>query len=1032
MSFLIVVACYWLYSLLAVPLIEPAAAERAALPQGHGSGGAEKHKSRHDRLIAAAFPDENAWQRQRPKIVETDQAVLLVQDYRTLDDGRMELKPCTALFCPKSGGTAERVIVLDAPDGALLQFDSSVDIRRGEFGKLIGGRLVGDVTIRSPESQSGAADALLLTTRNVQMDAQRIWTPHEVAFRYGRNYGRGRDLIITLANAADEDGLGKAENIGGLSSLEIVHLERLHLETTADMAPPTARKNDPAAKLQGPSQIEVTCRGPLIFDFERRVASLEDQVDVLRLNPHGPSDQLNCRLLEIHFAESNNGPPAADATAPASSPANKPPASQAQQLATKVSKIVALGHPVVLQSPSLRATARGDRLELDLAKNQFLLEGDRPVLLEHEGRRIEARSLQYTISPTSQLGAALAAGPGRVQATIGTSPPRVVTAHWQDEMRLQPAGAQHVLSLVGRARVGAENMGELSAGEIHFWLNETPPDAASAGAKTSNELHIQPDRLLAQRGVKINSTMLTGSPERFEVWFQHIAPADAQANVQADAQPTSPRPWAASTATHGTQPHSVYDITGRLLRILLAVQGKEMQVRDVSVEGGAQILETQTAELGAIPFRLTGDAVHVTGADSLETRAILTGQPATISGRGASLRGTAVHFDRAANRAWVPGPGELTLPTDGVAASLQSNRSGAARSAVGFREEPKASPPALVTWREAMTFDGQTVQLRGEVIARTEAQRVAAPALDVHLTQRIDFARRPAREALDVQFVKFLGQVSFENRTLAEGAVTAIDQMEVRDLVIDNQSGELQAAGPGWLKTVRRAGASGAGAGSFVPPAFAGRGAPAPATASDGAKDTRLTYLRVTFQQRVTGNVHERHVELHEQVRAVYGKVDRWDATINPDLVDQPDAEVVLLNSDMLQVAQAGEQPTGEAAVELQALGNALVEGHAFTARGHRISYTQAKDLLVLEGDGRSDAELFRQASDSGQSGRAAARKMLYWPKTGRLDVDTFSTLDFTGPLGPASLESPLPDGVGRFLAPSANQRPPPSSTPPR
>jgi len=172
-------------------------------------------------------------------------------------------------------------------------------------------------------------------------------------------------------------------------------------------------------------------------------------------------------------------------------------------------------------------------------------------------------------------------------------------------------------------------------------------------------------------------------------------------------------------------------------------------------------------------------------------------------------------------------------------------------------------------------------------------------------------------------------------------------------------------------------------------------------------------------------------VELHEQVRSVYGKVDRWDATINPDVVDQPDAEVVLLNSDMLQVAQVGRQASGQAAVELQALGNALVEGNAFTARAHRISYAQEKDLLVMEGDGRSDAELFRQANASGQNGRAAARKMLYWPKTGRLDVDTFSSLDFTGPLGPARGESLLPDGVGRIL----NQQPvrrPPSSTPPR
>lgn len=1042
-SFLIVMIAYWLYDLLAVPFIEPVAVERAAVASEGVASAASKPKSRHDRLICEAFPDENAWQRQRPKIVETDELVLLVQDYRTLEDSRMELKPCTVIFRPKKDvGGDQRVILLDAPGGAQLQFDSSVDIRRGEFGKLVGGRLVGDVTIRSSESKPGAGDALLLTTRNVQMDSQRIWTPHEVAFRYGRNYGRGRDLIITLAKKADDDGLGDPEKIGGVSSLEIVHLERLHLETPGDDSPAALDKNDPTAKLKGPSQVEVTCRGPFIFDLDRRVASFEDQVDVLRLNPSGPSDQLNCRLLEIYFAtESDETTPPEDAAPAAATPESSTDLA-AKKVASNVAKIVALGHPVVLQSPSFGATARGERLEFDLAKKTFLLSGDRPILLEHEGRRIEARSVQYTIAETGQLGEALAIGPGRVHATIDGTPPRVVTAEWKDEMRLKPAGSQHVLSLVGDARVGAENMGQLAAAEIHLWLNESQGEAAAVDAKTGRKLNIQPDRLLAQGQVKIGSSMLTGATERFEVWFQNIAPpaAESARNV---ATPSSTQVVVRRVPLTGgaqaplanrfampdeSKPHSVYDVTGRLLRILLTINGKRMQVRDVSVEGDAQITETKTAEIGAVPFRLTGDAVHVTSADSLETKALITGKPATISGRGATLRGATVHVDRAANRAWVPGPGEMELPLDGAQEKLLASRGGAPPRNVGF-EQPKASPPAIVTWREGMNFDGQTVELRGDVIARTPVQRVTAPALDVRLTQPINFTERPQRDAVDVHFVKFLGQVWFENRTIENEELMSIDQMEVRELVIDNQTGNLQAAGPGWLKTVRRGGANDAG-GGFTPPAFGGRGA-RPATGQPANKDSRLTYLRVAFQQGVTGNVHERHVELHEQVRAVYGRVDRWDETINPDVVDQEGAEVVLLNSDMLQVAQAGQQASGEAAVELQALGNAIVEGHAFTARAHRISYAQEKDLLVMEGDGRSDAELFRQASANGQSGRAAARKMLYWPKTGRLDVDTFNSLDFSGPLGPARGTPVLPEGVGRILNAPPQGRPP-SSTPPR
>ena len=66
----------------------------------------------------------------------------------------------------------------------------------------------------------------------------------------------------------------------------------------------------------------------------------------------------------------------------------------------------------------------------------------------------------------------------------------------------------------------------------------------------------------------------------------------------------------------------------------------------------------------------------------------------------------------------------------------------------------------------------------------------------------------------------------------------------------------------------------------------------------------------------------------------------------------------------------------------LEALGNTVVEGTTFTARGNRITYAEAKDLLILEGDGRNDAELFRQLQPGAPRDHHAAQEILYWPKT--------------------------------------------------
>ena len=47
-----------------------------------------------------------------------------------------------------------------------------------------------------------------------------------------------------------------------------------------------------------------------------------------------------------------------------------------------------------------------------------------------------------------------------------------------------------------------------------------------------------------------------------------------------------------------------------------------------------------------------------------------------------------------------------------------------------------------------------------------------------------------------------------------------------------------------------------------------------------------------------------------------------------------------------------------------------------------------------MEGDGRADVELFRQARIGDPVDRVAARKILYWPKTNRLKVDGARSLE--------------------------------------
>jgi len=79
------------------------------------------------------------------------------------------------------------------------------------------------------------------------------------------------------------------------------------------------------------------------------------------------------------------------------------------------------------------------------------------------------------------------------------------------------------------------------------------------------------------------------------------------------------------------------------------------------------------------------------------------------------------------------------------------------------------------------------------------------------------------------------------------------------------------------------------------------------------------------------------------------------------------------------------------------------VEGRDFTALAHRLTYTGDKTQLVLEGDGRNEAEIKHRRRDS-----VAAQKLLYWHDTGNLQIEGGKSINI-GPTTarPVPLRSP-------------------------
>jgi lipopolysaccharide export system protein LptA len=1003
-SLAVLLAAYGVYALAAVPFIEPAVTFRESesaglITQDIAAAAMERQR---EQLKALFSPGD--WELASPKVLATEQGKLLFRDYKPRSDGRIELTPCTLVFFAggsKSGDkTAGRPIVMRAPL-AELEFDGPLHLGQADIGRLLGGRMKGEITITSRASRPGADDELEIKTRGVQLAEDRIWTPSEVRFRYGPSFGNGRDLTISFLPRAKNAGEKQSKmglGSGDLKSLELVHVDKLHLVTSGGGILPNDKPDAAsAAAAKPPLPVEVTCRGPFRFDFGRLIASFEEQVVVRRLHPGGASDALDCQLLELYFGKANL--PTPSATPPSIG------SSRSGMSGLEVQRLVAVGHPVVLKAAAAGggASAQGQRFEYDLRTRRILLEDSQLATLVHGKNVIEARGVAYELGETGKLGRLWASGPGKFRTALGVDGKQPFEATWAKELRLRPHQGNHVISLAREASISFSNQGNMRADDIHVWLKEEAPDPHAPPSKHPS---ISPDKMLAVGNVQIDSPRLSGKAPRLEAWFKTEALDEASA-VAAAARPfgekriggqsTDPRfPEIEQEAT--AKPPQKFHITGNLIQIQMLRRGKETAAENVTVDGRVRLVELQPLGAKEPPLEMQGDSLQIFQTSSLAARARIVGQPAQVTARGMKMAGTNIQLHRGENRLWIDGAGEMVLPAQRSPLSALQRGGVDARREEQIRRPVSTGQTMAVTWQQRMNFDGQTVRFEKEVEARGETQFARGDVLDVTLNRRFDFSDPKPADRVDVERLAFSGGVFLESRTVEERRVTSIEQMQVRKLSLDNTNGRLHAVGPGWVSTVRLEGGSGLpGRTGFSPIGSRTASRPAGETyqAAKPAGDA-LSYLHVDFQTAIAGNLAKREIQFIDRVNAVYGPVASWEQELSKDRLEDLPEKGVLMNCDRLTVTEMGATQQGQKLYEMEAAGNARVEGKTFTATADRMTYAQAKDLIVLEGDGRADAELWRQSRVGGPTEHAAARKILFWKSDNRAQVDDARFLDLS------------------------------------
>ena len=967
-ALVVVLVGYQLYSWIAIPLIEPSItfAERPALaPWGSQSA----------RSFEGLFPP-GSWELDNPKVLETDQGILLFDEYQPYSDGgndsdkeidsngRIELDRCTLIFNSDSfeatprrnrgaGKSASRPVVMRAESGATIYFDGPLSLMGGRFGRVVGGRLAGEIKIFSPPSSPGSSDDLEITTKGVQIDEQRIWTPHPVSFRYGRNRGSGRVLSIELQGKRKKNSpVENALAIGRIKSLELVHLDHLEVESVGNLFPPGAdqpvRSEDlgvrPTAR-----PVEIRCRGPFRFDFERNIAFLSEQVDIIRHNLAGPSDQLNCAQLELHFETVSRDPSRA-----VGSQATRNDQVASSSLQPK--KIVAKGFPVIVRAPSSGASARAERMEYEFAPRRVWLKDRQQLVLRTATFHVVAPELEYEIPLQGQLGRLWAAGPGNLRGKAGENGVGLAV-DWSQEVRMVPQGDIHVLSVQGATVAAADGAAKLSGDEVHLYLREqldsAEPDASA----------IIVQRMQAAGQVHVDSARFSAAVSEAKVWFVQAPAQDARNGTDSPAGRPSMIVPAPAKKVAGSV--AKFDLAGDVLHAQIAL-GETPRLTRLSVNGNVQLKERAAGS--EAPTTLSGDRLELHDGDTGQLEAELIGQPANASARGSSLVAARISLSQGENHVRVSGPGTITVPQS-------SNTSPAA-----------GLPPIRISWTGGMTFDGQLARFEQEVAAegiylseKGQAYRpsVSSELLEVSLTRRVDFKNPKKDEDIGVREFRLPGRAFLESRQFdRRGTQQSHDQMQVRDLVVDQVSGRIHGVGPGWI--VHR----GRGSGTDKQPPLS---LPTPGG---------LAFLRVDFEREMAGNLHLREIVFSDRTDSIYGPISSWNETLEKG--QELREKDVLLTCQRLAVADMDSSGGSLESLEFQATGNASVVGQSFSGLGERISYSRKKDQLILTGDGRSDAYLKYQQRRGAKPVEVSVAQVLFYPST--KDVKLLGIQSFEAP----------------------------------
>jgi hypothetical protein len=1011
---------FQLYVLAVVPIVEPVIAVRAFDAASDEQWQSSKLAvERYQQMLATYLPPDHWALRGTPQVYEYGPMVLVLEDFKPIDGGRIEISRSVLAAFPTpyvpNQPPPRDAIIAEAPNPSRIQFDNpdGLNFTSTQVGRPVAGEFTGEVTIHSDMNEEGTQDDLHIVTRDLRFNQAMITTNAAVDMRIGPHRAHGKVLEVRLLTEPHAGASGSSVPITGVDTLEIREQVQA-LISTGTLNTSAGLPMDPG---QGPvaasGPLELTCMGPFRFDFTRFIASLQDDVRATLRNPGAEPDQLYCRELRLHFGE-------ADGSAAEIDPADEPEIArrQGKLLSGMTPRLVeAVGAPVRFDSPSRQASVRGRRFRGWIADRRIRIEGS-PALLAHGLSEASAPVLEYTSPPANSpqvVGDLLAAGPGWLKLTPSPDEPeRNFQARWNEIPKGEPAvvlrrddRGQPVMTIIGRPEFAAAGLGKFRADRVVANLSEVAADgpdgpAIELTAGDGQQGAVLMNRVDAMGAVEFVGQDVEGYADDLVALMRPLPPSEElQANGGATAGPSlgpsfgpSPNSTSPQQQQQAASDTQRYRLRTKSIQLDIGLAGRRATPVALICNGGVKLEEQPRAD-GQQPLQIAGQQLRVDRLDRPGgARLTLSGAGDAPPASGAEHHGLAeiksqglnvwvhdLHVDQAASQAWTKGQGDarLMLPSQG--------------GTTPFAGE------ATLRWRGGMRFDGARLILSDDVFAESAGGWLSCTEMTATLAQPIDLrtGAHAGGAAVEVAQVECGGGVTIDFRGADEAGQTSHERAQTNTLAINRLTGAISGRGPGTLRSVRLASA---GASPMGGPAIGGQG------------KGGLRFLRVDFRDGLSGNYLERRTQFNGNVQVVYGPVLAWDHQlplhspegVPPDSVELRSEELRVLEDPAASVRRGGNTGAPMGPIELVAMRSVRIdassgaEGGGMIAEGGRVSYSQAADRISLEGGGQQLAKLWVRQNSQQEYAPATAQRLTHYISSGRTEMSEIGGIEYKPP----------------------------------